>query len=176
MTVLEIARFVAFEVQVGDLTKFTVIAKVNLWSVLEKASHLIATLEGPAKQALLDLPSGSRAGLWRFMHRPTLPVQEKATRNSTEGPTVCPETGARGKTGSPSRRHRVPIPMGIPGCPTSDDVGYAELTSDPDSGTETEERAVRAIQPTVQKEAFRPQAWRRNKKSTGRPQLNLSSH
>ncbi|MGH0115853.1 UNVERIFIED_CONTAM: hypothetical protein FKN15_054209 [Acipenser sinensis] len=58
-------------------------------------------------------------------------------------------------------------------CPASNDVGCAELTSDPDSGTETEERAV---QPTVQKEAFRPQAWRRNKKSTGRPQLNFSSH
>ncbi|MGH0124721.1 UNVERIFIED_CONTAM: hypothetical protein FKN15_013040 [Acipenser sinensis] len=39
-------------------TKFQVIAQVNGWTASEKTAHLVAALDGPAEQALLDLPYG----------------------------------------------------------------------------------------------------------------------
>ncbi|RXM33268.1 hypothetical protein EOD39_5611 [Acipenser ruthenus] len=40
------------------VTKFQVVAQVNGWRAMEKADSLLAILEGPAEQALCDLPCG----------------------------------------------------------------------------------------------------------------------
>ncbi|MGH0151839.1 UNVERIFIED_CONTAM: hypothetical protein FKN15_020934 [Acipenser sinensis] len=73
-------------------TKFQVITQVNGWTASEKTAHLVAALDGPAEQALLDLPYGQEfealctALQGRFKERPSeLELHDRLYARRREG-------------------------------------------------------------------------------------------